>query len=230
MDYLIETLAKRIAGDISWSESPGASMRKWREAFNISQGELARYMGISQSVIADYERGRRKPGIDFLRKFVKGLIDIDAERGYRVINELIKGYALMLPFIDDMGDFQSPVGVDDIATALDGIIPNSFIPETKVYGWVITDSIRAIMSLKGLEFYQLLNFMLGRVVVFTNVSSGRSPLIALKIAPIKPSIIVLHRPVKLDPLALLLAEKDGITLIISILKDPKEIRERIRSI
>ena len=230
MDYLIETLAKRIAGDISWSESPGVSMRKWREAFNISQGELARYMGISQSVIADYERGRRKPGIDFLRKFVKGLIDIDAERGYRVINELIKGYALMLPFIDDMGDFQSPVGVDDIATALDGIIPNSFIPETKVYGWVITDSIRAIMSLKGLEFYQLLNFMLGRVVVFTNVSSGRSPLIALKIAPIKPSIIVLHRPVKLDPLALLLAEKDGITLIISILKDPKEIRERIRSI
>jgi putative transcriptional regulator len=230
MDYLIETLAKRIAGDISWSESPGVSMRKWREAFNISQGELARYMGISQSVIADYERGRRKPGIDFLRKFVKGLIDIDAERGYRVINELIKGYALMLPFIDDMGDFQSPVGVDDIATALDGIIPNSFIPETKVYGWVITDSIRAIMSLKGLEFYQLLNFMLGRVVVFTNVSSGRSPLIALKIAPIKPSIIVLHRPVKLDPLALLLAEKDGITLIISILKDPKEIRERLRSI
>ncbi|MEJ2778614.1 helix-turn-helix domain-containing protein [Stygiolobus sp. RP850M] len=230
MDYLIETLAKRIAGDISWSESPGTSMRKWREAFNISQGELARYMGISQSVIADYERGRRKPGIDFLRKFVKGLIDIDAERGYRVINELIKGYALMLPFIDDTGDFQSPVGVDDIATALDGIIPNSFIPETKVYGWVITDSIRAIMSLKGLEFYQLLNFMLGRVVVFTNVSSGRSPLIALKIAPIKPSIIVLHRPVKLDPLALLLAEKDGITLIISILKDPKEIRERLRSI
>lgn len=230
MDYLIETLAKRIAGDISWSESPGASMRKWREVFNISQGELARYMGVSQSVIADYERGRRKPGIDFLRKFVRGLIDIDAERGYRVINELIKGYTLMLPFIDDMGDFQSPVGVDDIAKAVDGIIPNSSIPETKVYGWVITDSTRAIMSLKGLEFYQLLNFMLGRVVVFTNVSSGRSPLIALKIAPIKPSIIVLHRPVKLDPLALLLAEKDGITLIISILKDPKEIRERLRSI
>ena len=230
MDYLIETLAKRIAGDISWSDSPGAAMRKWREAFNISQGEMARHMGISQSVIADYERGRRKPGIDFLKKFVTALIEIDAKRGFKVINELIKGYSLMLPFIDDLGDFQSPVSVDEIVKAVDGVIPNSSIPESKVYGWVITDSIKAIMSLKGLEFYQLLNFMLGRVVVFTNVSSGRSPIIALKIAPIKPSIVVLHRPVKLDPLALLLAEMEGITIIVSTLKDANEIKERIRKI
>jgi len=229
VDYLTETLAKRIIGDIVWGENPGMEMRKWREVFNVSQGELAKYMGVSQSVIADYERGRRKPGIEFLKNFVLSLVRIDADRGYKVVNELVKGYTLMLPFIDDMGDFQVPITIDDVIRIVDGFTPNSFIPESQLYGWIITDSIKAIMSLKGLEFYQLLNFMIGRVVVFTRVSSGRSPMIALKIAPIKPSVVVFHRPVKLDPIALMLAEKDGITIVVSTLKKPEELKERFRS-
>ncbi|BFI76292.1 helix-turn-helix domain-containing protein [Sulfurisphaera ohwakuensis] len=230
MDYLIETLAKRILGDIGWSSSPGSVMKKWREAFQISQGELARYLGITQSVIADYERGRRNPGVEFLRKYVRALIEIDASRGYKVINELLKGYTLMLPYIDDLGDFSVPVGVDEIVTAVNGFIPNSFIPEVKIYGWMVTDSVKAITSLKGMEFYQLLNFMIGRAVVFTNVSSGRSPMIALKIAPIKPPLVVFHRPVRLDPLALLLAEKDNIVIVVSTFTKAEDITKRIRSL
>ncbi|BFH72590.1 helix-turn-helix domain-containing protein [Sulfurisphaera javensis] len=230
MDYLIESLAKRILGDISWSPSPGQVMKKWREAFQISQGELAKYLGITQSVIADYERGRRKPGVEFLRKYVQALLEIDASRGYKIVNELLKGYTLMLPYIDDIGDFPTPVSVDEIVTAVNGFIPNSSIPDVKIYGWLVTDSIKAITSLKGMEFYQLLNFMIGRVVVFTNVTSGRSPMIALKIAPIKPPLVVFHRPVKFDPLALYLAEKDNMAIIISTSKDEKEIVKRIRSL
>ncbi|AAY81639.1 helix-turn-helix domain-containing protein [Sulfolobus acidocaldarius] len=228
MDYIIESLAKRIVGDIGFSDNPGSSMRKWRDIFHVSQGELARYLGISQSVIADYEKGRRKPGVEFVKRFVLALVNIDIERGYNVINELIKGYTLMLPFIDDLGDYNSPVSIDDIVMAVDGILPNSSIPETSVFGWLITDSIKAITSLKGLEFYQLLNFMIGRVVIFTSVSTGRSPMIALKIAPIKPSIVVFHRPVRIDPLSLMLAERDNITIIISTLKNVEDLKERIR--
>jgi len=230
VDYIIENLAKRILGDISWSSSPGSVMKKWREAFQISQGELAKYLGVTQSVIADYERGRRKPGVEFLRKYVLGLIEIDTSRGYKVINELVKGYTLMLPYIDDLGDFPTPVGIDEIATAVNGFIPNSTIPDVKIYGWLFTDSIKAITSLKGMEFYQLLNFMIGRVVVFTNVTSGRSPMISLKIAPIKPPVVVFHRPVRLDPLALYLAEKDGLTIIVSTFPSPEDIRKRIRNL
>ena len=230
MDYIIENLAKRILGDISWSSSPGTAMKKWREAFQISQGELAKYLGISQSVIADYERGRRKPGVEFLRKYVLGLIEIDATRGYKVINELVKGYTLMLPYIDDLGDFPTPVSIDEIVVAVNGFIPNSTIPDIKVYGWLITDSLKAITSLKGMEFYQLLSFMLGRVVIFTNVSVGRSPMIALKIAPIKPPVVVFHRPVRLDPLALQLAEQDGLTIIVSTFQSAEDIKKRIRNL
>lgn len=230
MDYIIENLAKRILGDISWSSSPGSVMKKWREAFQVSQGELAKYLGLAQSVIADYERGRRKPGVEFLRKYVLALIEIDASRGYRIINELVKGYTLMLPYIDDLGDFSTPVNIDEIVTAVNGFTPNSIIPDVRIYGWLITDSIKAITSLKGMEFYQLLNFMIGRVVVFTKVSSGRSPMISLKIAPIKPAVVVFHRAVRLDPLALYLAEKDGITIVVSTYSSAEDIVKGIRSL
>lgn len=55
-----EALAKRIAGEITLSSDPGKTMRKWREIFGISQTELADYLGVSSSVISDYEGGRRK--------------------------------------------------------------------------------------------------------------------------------------------------------------------------
>lgn len=89
-EYVIESIAKRIAGDIVWSENPGLAMRKWRETFGISQSELARILGMSQSVIADYERNRRQPGSYVVKKFVEGLIEADSKRGYKVINELGK--------------------------------------------------------------------------------------------------------------------------------------------
>ena len=37
----MEKIKMEIAGEISLSEDPGATMRKWREIFGISQVELA---------------------------------------------------------------------------------------------------------------------------------------------------------------------------------------------
>ena len=57
---LREVLARRIAGEIILSSSPGATMRKWRELFAVSQISLSEKMALSPSVISDYESGRRK--------------------------------------------------------------------------------------------------------------------------------------------------------------------------
>ena len=57
----MEKLKLRIAGEISLSEDPGSTMKKWREIFGITQGELAKAIGISVSTISDYESNRRKP-------------------------------------------------------------------------------------------------------------------------------------------------------------------------
>src|SRR5512136_3362340 len=81
-------LARRIAGEIILSSKPGATMRKWRELFAISQMSLSDKMVVSSSVISDYESGRRpSPGAKFVRRFVWALLKIDGERGSRFIHE-----------------------------------------------------------------------------------------------------------------------------------------------
>ncbi|MEM0366251.1 MAG: helix-turn-helix domain-containing protein, partial [Acidilobaceae archaeon] len=67
-DYIVTLIGKRIAGDIVYSEHTGDSLRKWREYFEVSQSELAKAMGVSASVISDYEKGRRAPGVRFIQR------------------------------------------------------------------------------------------------------------------------------------------------------------------
>ena len=58
-----EELSRRIAGEITLSNDPGATLRKWRTDFDVSQTELADQLGVSSSVVSDYESGRREsPG------------------------------------------------------------------------------------------------------------------------------------------------------------------------
>lgn len=231
MDYLIDIVAKRIAGDIVWSKNTGATLRKWRETFQVSQGELAKVMGVSQSVIADYERNRRQPGSEFLKNFIRALIEIDSRRDYKIIKELASAFNLSFPFIEDMRDFSRPVSIDEVIRAVDGIIPVGNVdPFIRLYGYLITDSIKTITALSGIEYYQLLALSLGRVFVFTKVTSGRSPMVAIKLAPIKPKVIVLHRPINIDPLALRLADVEGINLIISTKRTEEDLIEGLKSL
>ncbi|MFX1265530.1 MAG: helix-turn-helix domain-containing protein, partial [Promethearchaeota archaeon] len=77
-----ERLAKRIAGEIALSDNPGQTMRMWRDRFRLSQIELADFVGISPSVISDYESGRRKsPGTSTIRRFVMALLSLDERNG-----------------------------------------------------------------------------------------------------------------------------------------------------
>jgi len=83
-----EQLREKIAGEITLSADAGKTIRKWREEFGISQQEMARNLGISPSVISDYESGRRKsPGIAIIRRMVDGLIDLDERSGGRVLKK-----------------------------------------------------------------------------------------------------------------------------------------------
>lgn len=229
--YVIDNVAKMIAGDIVWSDSPGYAMRKWREIFKFSQNDVAKIMGISSSVIADYERGKRAPGSNFVKKFVSALIELDGKREYAVVKELAKSFTLNLPYVEDLMNFSRPIDSYLVVKAIDGIVPTSYFkPDVKVYGYLVADSIKAIMSLSGLEFYQFLALSIGRAFVFTKVTTGRSPLIALKIAPIRPPLIILHRPIRLDPLALYLAEKEQINLVVSTKGSEDEVIEALRSL
>ncbi|ARM76629.1 helix-turn-helix domain-containing protein [Acidianus manzaensis] len=228
--YVIELIGKRIVGDIVWSSNIGLSMKKWREMFGISQKELATHLGISQTVIANYENNRRQPGSGFIKKFVEGLIEIDEKRGFKIITELSKAFTLNFPFILDMRDFETPITYDDLIIAIDGIPLNTTINLSKIYGFVVVNSLEAITSLSGMEFYQFLSLIFNKVIIFTKVSSGRSPMIALKISPVKPKIVVFHKPLRMDPLAIDLADKEGINIIVSIKKDEDELLKSLKTL
>ena len=64
-------------------------MRAWREKLGIKQKALADSLGISASVLSDYESGRRpSPGVGFVRKYVEALVRLDESKG-RVVSQLV---------------------------------------------------------------------------------------------------------------------------------------------
>ncbi|MET1102004.1 MAG: helix-turn-helix domain-containing protein [Pyrodictiaceae archaeon] len=226
---VIDAISRHVAGEIVMSDSPGRMLRKWREVFGASQLEVARRMGITASVISDYEKGRRVPGSGFVKRFVEALVEIDAERGWPVISKLSRLLQLQhLSAVVDMMEFERGVSFDEVVSAVKGVLLNSVIPPDKVYGYTVVDSIMAIESLSGNEFVYIMGSTSQRVLVFTRVTTGRSPLIAVRVAPIKPAVVVIHRPRMVDFLAVRLAEMEGIPLIASTARSVEELVSGLR--
>ncbi|MGC9010153.1 MAG: helix-turn-helix domain-containing protein, partial [Sulfolobales archaeon] len=147
MDYVIEIIGKRIAGDIVWSHDISAALRKWRSIFRVSQSELAKALGVAPSVINNYEKGKRTPGAKFVKRYVDALLRIDAERGWPVARELMKSININPLAIIDIGEYDSPVKLDDIIFVTKGILLNSVFQIKPLYGYTIIDSVNAIQVL-----------------------------------------------------------------------------------
>jgi len=117
-----EDLAHRIAGEITLSEDPGATLRKWRTDFDVSQTELAARLDVSSSVISDYESGRREsPGIGIVRRLVTALLDVDEDRGGSRIRQY--GRVLSAGFendiVYDLREYSTALPIEDLYEALD---------------------------------------------------------------------------------------------------------------
>ena len=189
-------LAEKMAGQIAMSDSPGTMLKKWRVNFGITQTELANYMEISPSVISDYESGRRKsPGTTIVGKIVESIIAMDTQRG----GHNIRGYETMLydgfnmDVIYDTHEYTNPVKLSDIRKKLNVKLVNESANIDKVmYGYTIVDSIKAILELSANEFHKLYGWSTERVMVFTKISTGRSPMVALKVTNLKPGAVILH--------------------------------------
>ncbi|NJE08511.1 helix-turn-helix domain-containing protein [Thermococcus sp. M39] len=229
-----EALAKRIAGEITLSSDPGKTMRKWREIFGISQTELAEYLGVSSSVISDYEGGRRKsPGASTIRKFVEALLEIDEKRGGNVIKAFSKTLGSEFPTsaILDIREFALPVTVKDIVDAVKGeIAANIDLLDRRIYGYTVVDSIQAILEMSSEEFLKLYGWTTERALVFTKVTTGRSPMIAIRVQGLKPAVVVLHGVKKLDELAVKIAEKERVPLVVSKVESESELIMNLRKL
>jgi len=230
--YILNEIKRRIAGDIVISNDPGVALKKWRLEFGVTQQMVAKILGVKPSVVSDYENGKRMPGSRIVKRYVEALVELDGKRGWRVVRRLSRSIGLPSEAIADLREFPEPLTTEDIVRVVKGaVLTAEFDPHRKVYGYTIVDSIKGIMTLSGMEFYYLLGMTSERVVVFTNVTIGRSPMIAVRVSPVKPAVVVVHGPrSRVDPLALKLAELERIPFIISFAKDADELRQRLASV
>jgi putative transcriptional regulator len=189
-----EELSRRIAGEITLSDDPGATLRKWRTDFDISQTELADQLGVSSSVVSDYESGRREsPGIGVVRRTVEGLLDIDEQRG----GGRLRQYARVLSagfesdIVHDLREYDTAVPVEEFYEAM-GATEVVRGDRDRVNGHTVIDSIQAITRLSSEEFYRLYGQSTSRALVFTKVTRGESPLVAMRVVSPTPNAVVLH--------------------------------------
>ncbi len=226
-----EVLARRIAGEIILSNKPGATMRKWRELFAVSQMRLSDKMLVSSSVISDYESERRKsPGAKFVRRFVWALLKIDEERGSRFISEFSKLTGSPSNVITDLREFPIPVRVEYLCKALQGeIVACSSQYVKEILGYTVVDSKRAVETLSGLEFSQLFGVTTERALIFTHVENGVSPMLIVRLSNLKPRLVVFHgrQP---DENSVKLAEYDRIPLIYSNLPSVEQLVKSLRKL
>ena len=210
-----DELREKIAGEITLSADPGKAIRKWREEFGISQYELADAMGVSHSVISDYESGRRKsPGVGVIRKMVDAFIRLDEANGSSVISRYVPGYKM--DCILAMDEF--PQGVDEdlfIRTITGKNINPMKTPKKRIYGYTVVDSLKAILSLSSQDYLKIYGWSIERALIFTDVHYGRSPMVAIRAHPLTPAMVVYQKPDQTDALAVKLAEREGIPLVVS---------------
>ncbi|MEM2521845.1 MAG: helix-turn-helix domain-containing protein [Candidatus Bathyarchaeia archaeon] len=226
-----EVLARRIAGEIILSNKPGATMRKWRELFAISQTTLSDKMMLSPSVISDYESGRRKsPGTRFVRRFVWALLKIDEEKGGRFTREFAKLTSSPSLAVLDLREFPIPVRVEYLCKAINGeVVACTNLHVKEVRGYTVVDSKKTIETLSGYEYSQLFGATTERALVFTNIGNENSPMMLVRMSSLKPSVVVFHG-VKPDEYSIRLAEYDDTPLIYSALPSVEQLIKSLRKL
>jgi putative transcriptional regulator len=212
-------LAERMAGEITLSDDPGATMRKWRTEFDVSGMTLAGELDVSPAVVSDYEGGRRdSPGIGIVRRYVRALLAIDEARGGGRVRQhaRVMEAGFDREIVHDLREYPARVPLERVYDAV-GATELAAGDDATVAGHTVIDSIEAITRLSSEEFYRLYGQSTNRVLVFTAVTRGESPLVALRVVTPTPTAVVLHgiTPEECWEHAPRLARADGFSLAVT---------------
>lgn len=232
-DPIKERVRRWIAGDITLSEDPGGAIKRWREIFGMSQTSLAEALGISPSVISDYEAGRRKsPGVGTVKRIVEAFVEFDEQHGGKVKRAFAHMFGTQLPpdIVLDIREFKEPVDGRTICEVVAGeVAANEELLDQKLFGYTVIDSYKAVLGLSADEFTRLYGLTTERALVFTGVTTGRSPMVAIKVIGITPGMVILHGSLQtVDPLGIKIAEILRVPLVVSRLPSVSDLLEKLR--
>lgn len=229
-----QKLAKDIVGEIVLTDNSEKVIKKWRNIFKISQKALANELKITPSVISDYESGRRRsPGIKMVSRYISALLKIDEDRGGNVIRSFAKSnhsQPIISSAILDIKEFSSAITAQEFSRHINAIpvVKNGL--EKPVYGYTIIDSHKAITELSFGELVKLYGFTSQRALIFTKVSTGKTPMVAIKLTNLHPALVILHGLDVVDDVAKRIAEVEGIPLAVSRMASPEDIVARLKEI
>ncbi|MGQ9788409.1 MAG: helix-turn-helix domain-containing protein [Candidatus Hadarchaeaceae archaeon] len=228
-----ERIARWIAGDITLSDSPGLAIKLWRERFGVNQPALAKVMRVSPSVISDYEAGRRKsPGAATIKRIVEALLEVDKQQGGKMFHVFSQVFGTQLPpdVVLEIREYTIPVDGRSIVKAVMGeVVANRDLLDRKIFGYTVIDSHKAILALSADDFRRLYGLTTERALVFTGVTTGRSPLVAVKVIGITPGMVVLHGDLKeVDEIGLKIAEILKLPLIVARVPAVNELLSGLR--
>ncbi len=208
----LEDIKNMIVGDIVFSSNVGETLKKWRIIFKVRQKELAKAMGINQSMLSDYENGRRRsPNIRFIRTFVESLINIDTNKGGEILKKIVNTSS---SDYFERKNFSKSITIREFIKLINGkTIVDTGNMDYPLYGYTIVDSIRVILEMPLDDFPLLFGGIADRAMIFLGVSTGRSPMVVIRVAPIKPKVVVFLNLDKVDDLAKAIAKREGIPIV-----------------
>ncbi|MCX8166586.1 MAG: helix-turn-helix domain-containing protein [Candidatus Micrarchaeota archaeon] len=216
IDKRYNDLLKKVCGDIVLSENPGETMKKWREIFRISQNELSQHLKVSPSTLCDYEANRRKsPGAKVIKRFCEALFLIDIKNGARTVESLLKEENPNTNKYYELYEFSKFMSAETFVKKINGkVITNADkIKSLRIFGYTILDSLNVILNVPYNQLHQIYGDTNERALIFTGVTTGRSPMVVVRTNPIKPAIVVFINLDQVDPLAIKISEKETIPII-----------------
>jgi len=200
-----EKLLKKIAGEIVLSDNHGKTIQKWRNIFKLSQKMLADEMHIMPSVISDYESGRRKsPGIKIIKRIVETLINIDEKHGGNIIKYFssFPSETILSDAVISLKEFNKSISIEGFCRLINAdIVVHKDLSKNNIYGYTIIDSLKAIINLPPIDLVKLYGLTTERALIFTNIKRGRSPMVAIKVANLKPGIVIFIGIKNIDEIA-----------------------------
>lgn len=227
-------LARNIVGEIVFADQPARVIKKWRNMFKISQKSLANEMGITSSVVSDYESGRRKsPGIKIIKKYINALLAIDTGDGGHIIRSFAKNVQSqsLSNAIIDIKEFPAGIRINDFCKTINAaLLTKNMDWNQELYGYTIIDSLRAITELSFTELIKLYGITTQRGLIFTKVSTGRTPMVAIKMTNLHPALVVLHGLSAVDDVAKRIAEVENIPLAVCRLERAEDIGKKLKGI
>ncbi|MEM5871589.1 MAG: helix-turn-helix domain-containing protein [Candidatus Aenigmatarchaeota archaeon] len=224
-------LAKDILGEIIFSERPEEVLKKWRCIFGFSQKQLASHMGITSSVISDYESGRRKsPGINVIKRYVNSLLTLDMERGGSVIKTFAQtmNTSSLAKAILDIKEFERGILIEDFCKKINAELLTKPVLKREIYGYTLIDSYKAILELSYNQLIYLYGNTTQRALIFIGVTTGKTPLVAIKLTNLQPGLVVLHGLDTVNEVAINIAEAEGIPLALCRIESVDDIKARLK--